>query len=150
MKILIAIDGSKTSWRAIDHVLHREWHLKDQFKIVTVIELPPAQLSSDETLDDYNAHMVAACTLITDKAKLKLKRKFPKNFITSEILFGPAEEQIVSAAWEWSADLIIVGSHGHKDCRRFLENSVAECVTRQAPCSVEVVKEKSELEMQPK
>jgi len=143
MKILIAIDGTECSWRAIDHVVHRAWQSRDQFKIITVIELPPAQLSADETLDDYNAHMVAACTLITDKAKSKLKRKFPKNLITSEISFGPAAEQIVLAAQEWSADLIIVGSHGHKDCRRFLEPSVADVVTRNAPCSIEVVKEKS-------
>jgi nucleotide-binding universal stress UspA family protein len=42
-------------------------------------------------------------------------------------------------AREHGADLIVVGSHGHRGLRRWLIGSVAEATVRHAPCSVVVV-----------
>ncbi|HEX5082518.1 MAG TPA: universal stress protein [Blastocatellia bacterium] len=49
---------------------------------------------------------------------------------------------IVDEAKEWSADLIIVGSHGYTVLKRRLPSSGAQTVVSHAPCSVEVVRRK--------
>lgn len=47
--------------------------------------------------------------------------------------------EIVKAAKEWQADLIVIGSHGRRGITRALVGSVAEAVMRHAPCPVVVV-----------
>jgi nucleotide-binding universal stress UspA family protein len=53
---------------------------------------------------------------------------------------GDIRERIIDSAAEWGADLIVVGSHGHRGMQRFLLGSVAEFVARHAKCSVEIVR----------
>jgi nucleotide-binding universal stress UspA family protein len=54
---------------------------------------------------------------------------------------GPATE-IVKAAREWPADLIVIGSHGRGGVQRALLGSFSEGVMRHAPCPVLVVRAK--------
>ncbi len=54
---------------------------------------------------------------------------------------NPASE-IVKAAKDWPADLIVIGSHGRGGLTRALMGSVAEGVMRQAPCPVLVARAK--------
>jgi nucleotide-binding universal stress UspA family protein len=49
---------------------------------------------------------------------------------------------IVDEARKWSADLIVLGSHGHTGMKRLLLGSVASSVVSHAPCSVEIVRRK--------
>jgi len=53
---------------------------------------------------------------------------------------GDARSTIVDFARQWGADLIVIGSHGHKGWERLLLGSVAESVVRHATCSVLVVR----------
>lgn len=141
MKVLVAIDGTECSWMAVDYVLHRPWHRNDEFKLLTVVEPMPTEFGIDnDDQDDYEANMLVSCNAITNKAAQKLKAKFPHHELSTEILYGTVAEQITEFAREWSADLIVIGTRGHTDCRRFLHGSVAEAVLHQAPCSVEVIK----------
>lgn len=55
---------------------------------------------------------------------------------------GGPREVIADDAKAWSADLIVVGSHGYTGLKRFLLGSVAQSVVGHAPCSVEVVRER--------
>jgi len=55
---------------------------------------------------------------------------------------GGAASEIVQAAKDWPADLIVIGSHGRGGIRRALLGSVAEGVMRQASCPVLVVRGK--------
>lgn len=56
---------------------------------------------------------------------------------------GAPSDEIVKAAKEWPADLIVIGSHGRGGITRALVGSVAEGVMRQAPCPVLVVRAKA-------
>ena len=49
---------------------------------------------------------------------------------------GSTTSQIISAAAEWRADLIVVGTHGRGGVGRLMLGSVAEGVLREAPCPV--------------
>ena len=53
---------------------------------------------------------------------------------------GTPATEVVHAATEWPADLIVIGSHGRRGVTRALLGSVAEAVMRQAPCPVVVVR----------
>ena len=48
--------------------------------------------------------------------------------------------------FSWSADLIVLGSHGRRGWDRFLMGSVAESVAVHAHCSVEVIRPRSALQ----
>lgn len=52
---------------------------------------------------------------------------------------GDPAGEILAAAEEWNADLIVVGTHGRKGMERFLLGSVADATIRKAPCSILVV-----------
>jgi nucleotide-binding universal stress UspA family protein len=56
---------------------------------------------------------------------------------------GEPGQEIVKAAKDWGADLIVVGSHGRRGLTRALVGSVAETVMRHAPCPVLVVRPKA-------
>ncbi len=53
---------------------------------------------------------------------------------------GRPGQEIVKAAKEWPADLIVIGSHGRRGLTRAVLGSVAEEVMRHAPCPVLVVR----------
>jgi universal stress protein A len=53
---------------------------------------------------------------------------------------GDPVESIVGTARGWPADLVVIGSHGRDGLNRVLLGSVAEGVTRHAPCPVLVVR----------
>ena len=65
--------------------------------------------------------------------------------VSSEAILGHAEEAILAAAREWQADLILLGSHGHRAWERFLLGSVSQAVAWHAHCSVEIVRPKPEV-----
>lgn len=53
-----------------------------------------------------------------------------------QLIQGPPQSVITSAAETGGHDLIAIGTHGHRGFRRLLLGSVAESVIRHAPCSV--------------
>jgi universal stress protein A len=57
------------------------------------------------------------------------------------VRFGHPEQEIIKAAKEEGADLIVMGTHGRKGVARALLGSVAEGVLRNAPCPVTVFRQ---------
>jgi nucleotide-binding universal stress UspA family protein len=55
---------------------------------------------------------------------------------------GAASDEIVAAAAELDAELVVVGTHGRTGVRRMLLGSVAEAVVRKAGCPVLVMRAK--------
>ena len=56
------------------------------------------------------------------------------------VLLDSPKAIIPDDARQWGADLIVVGSHGHRGINRFLLGSVSEAVAMHADCSVEVIR----------
>jgi len=57
-----------------------------------------------------------------------------------ETRLGDVAEEIITAAVEWEADLIVMGSHGRTGLGRVVLGSVARNVLHHAPCSVLIVR----------
>lgn len=147
MKVVIAVDDTECSSLALDYVLDRHWQREDRFLIVSVVE-PFSEVNmeedenGDENEENYFKEMTDSCSKLNQKCVYRLNKKVSAEQITSKVLKGPAAEKIVQSAYDFSADLIIMGTHGHTECRRFLPCSVSETVLKQSPCSVEVIKTK--------
>jgi nucleotide-binding universal stress UspA family protein len=145
MKLLLAIDNSKYSAAAIKEVAKRPWPPKTIVRVISVAEpVPPpaAELWYDASgsLERVQQEMTKRAAELTQKTSKSLKRKGLK--IETAVREGDARSVIVDEARKWSADLIVLGSHGYSGIKRLLLGSVASLVVSHAPCSVEIVRRK--------
>jgi nucleotide-binding universal stress UspA family protein len=139
-RILVPVDGSETSTKALDAAIElaravdgqiRVLHAVDELMYLTGYEysadlLEAARAAARQTLDDAQARTKAAgvacdAQLIDD--------------------LGPRlGESVARAAREWKADLIVLGTHGRRGFNRLLLGSGAEQVIRLAPAPVMVIR----------
>jgi len=145
MKVLLAIDNSKYSAEAVKEVANRPWPPKTIVRVISVVEpVPPpaAELWYDASgsLEGVQQEMVKRATELTQKTSERLKQQGLK--IESVVREGDARSVIVDEAQRWSADLVVLGSHGYTGIKRLLLGSIASSVVSNAPCSVEIVRRK--------
>lgn len=143
MKILVAIDDSKSSDAAIQAVIR---HMRTEGAEVKILHALEPLLMIPEFSSSGNMQNLIA----TEKARKEKADKLVAEAeealrgagFRAETLIEEAEPRaaIIDHAAKWKADLIVVGSHGYRGLDRFLMGSVAEFVTRHASCSVEVVR----------
>jgi nucleotide-binding universal stress UspA family protein len=65
----------------------------------------------------------------------------PQIAVERYLLVGDEAIEIVELAGQVSADMIVMGTHGRTGLKRLLMGSVAEKVSRNAPCPVVTVRE---------
>lgn len=146
MKILLAIDGSEYSAEAVKAVAERPWPEGTQVRVLTAVEPvapPAAELWYDAggSLERARQEMTARAEQLTSGVAETLGA----SGLSAEpaVRDGEPRSVIVDEAKEWSADLIVLGSHGYAGLKRWLLGSVAQSVVGHAPCSVEVVRRKT-------
>ena len=135
LKILLGIDGSIFSIAAAQSVAARPWPIGTIVKLLSVIEpvvrltehLLPLSRSDAQLMQEVLKQVEA----ILSEAGLSTTRN---------IVRGKPKEKIINEAETWSADLVVVGSHGRRGVKRWLLGSVSEAVATHAPCSVEVIR----------
>jgi len=146
MKILLAIDGSACSDKALAEVAARPWPAGSEFKVVTAYELsllpgPEAWAMSPDFCDQLDEVAQEQAKQASDNARVKLSKALGKSFaVTSQIVAGSPKTAILELAESWKADLVVVGSHGYNAWERFLLGSVSQAIVSHAKCSVEVVR----------
>jgi nucleotide-binding universal stress UspA family protein len=144
MKILLAIDGSPCSDRAIDEVARRPWPQGSSVKVLTALDppmppVPEAWALPVNYFQEIDAALRKQGQNIIDHAIQKLKSN--KTFLADAVLIpGPPRTVILDEAESWGADLIVLGSHGYSAWKRFLLGSVSHAVVSHAKCSVEIVR----------
>ena len=140
MKILMGIDDSKFSEDVIRAVVTQFRPENTEVLVLHVLQ-PIAALTPPEMAQGYAPELEdqkkPARALVERMAK-KLSRARFKTHTAVEI--GDVRVSILDTAAEWSADLIVVGSHGSRGIESFLLGSVAESIARHAKCSVEIVR----------
>lgn len=140
-RILIAVDATSGAAHAAEVGMELAAALRSELALIHVVDpavglVTEAGISAGEgvAMAEQNAHaLLASLTRTTGKAHgWQPVREF--------VEVGAAATQILNAAKEWSADLIVMGSHGHGRIRAALLGSVADSVLREAPCPVLVVR----------
>jgi nucleotide-binding universal stress UspA family protein len=146
MRVLLAVDGSSYSVAAVKEVASRTWPEPSEVRVITAYELPLAPAPETWALPpDYFERLDRAARegaqAIEEAIVGKLAAALgPAVKVTGNILPGSPRSIILEEAERWSADLIVVGSHGYGTWHRFLLGSVSQAVVSHAKCSVEVVR----------
>ena len=143
MKILIAIDGSDYSQGALKSVIARPWPPNTAVKVLHVVE-PPSLLMGRE-MGGYDPEFEMVWKALREQAKELVEKaaeklREAKFQVSTELVEGDPKSQILDAAKEWHADMIVLGSHGRSGFSRFLLGSVSQEVVRHAHCSVEIIR----------
>lgn len=132
--ILVAIDHDDPSQWAFAEAVKFAQALDGRVSLVHVIDLPPV-LAPELAFDAAAARpgvIREGYQLLHDAAA-----HVPAPWRGEQVLReGEAAKQIVVAAQELPADLLVIGTHGRGLLGRFLLGSVAESVIRHAPCPV--------------
>jgi len=133
--ILVATDFSESAQRALDLAVEMARKFATDLTLVHCWE-PPSY--------SYGGGLYVPVDLITpiekganralDEALAELKKRVPA--AKSMLRSGSAWEEILLAAREIHADLIVVGTHGRRGLNRMLLGSVAEKVVRMAEIPV--------------
>jgi nucleotide-binding universal stress UspA family protein len=146
--VLLAVDGSAGSVNAAKSLAGRPWPAGTEVRVLSVVELGLSALQAAFEIPAFDAaHLesqrqqamqraqsaVAAAVGILEPASLKVSESI-------SVLVSSPKEIILDEASNWAADLIVLGSHGHRGIDRFLLGSVSEEVAMHAKCSVEIIR----------
>ncbi len=151
MKVIIAVDGSDYSRVAVDEacniVIRPE---STEIKIISAYEdAQPITAEPFAISAEYYQKIDEAVHLQTEAFVVDAAEQCRKHFagakvdITTEVLRGAPDQEVIEKAKEWGADLIVVGSHGRGFWGRLL-GSVSDGIVHHAPCSVMVVRKLAE------
>ena len=138
-KILVAVDESTFAARAADVGFDLARSLGAAVAIIHVVD--PAVVAYAPEGGVPAGELIALAQqdgkkLIAAFGQRAALQPAPVEFLQ----VGKPATEIVKAAQDWPADLIVVGSHGRGGVKRLLLGSVADAVMRHATCPVLVVR----------
>jgi universal stress protein A len=143
-KILIALDDGPVSAHATDVGVELGRALKSDLALVHVVTYPISYRPDGDmgTLSIVNTSEIIDIEKEGGQKLLKsVRQRLSLEPSISEFLeCGDTEAEIIKVAISWAADLIVIGSHGRHGIDRLILGSVAESITRNAPCAVLVIK----------
>jgi nucleotide-binding universal stress UspA family protein len=148
VRIIIGIDGSPASFDAVKNVASRVWRPMSEVRVTAVNDpltptlighlVPPVRRIVEETNEADREWLQKILALATEQLQSSGLA------VSTQIREGDPKKELTSAAQEWGADCIFVGSSGFSNrFERFVLGSVSAAVAARAHCSVEVVRSKS-------
>jgi nucleotide-binding universal stress UspA family protein len=137
--ILVAVDGSKISDKALETAIEEARVWKATVHAIYVVE---TGLFSSLPMDNTWEIMYSMLEKEGNKSLSTAREKAEKEGVKIEaaIRQGHAGNEIVRAAKETGADLVVVGSHGKSEVDRLLLGSVSSFVVSNCPTNVLVVR----------
>jgi nucleotide-binding universal stress UspA family protein len=138
-KILMPIDGSDNSLRALDYAFFLAKKADSSVTAIHVIENPPTvYIESQKLLNDLMSKYRIESAQILDRCKQMAEKKGVK--IETVIVEGDPASNITNYAQKENIDLIIIGSRGLGRFKEMMLGSVSNKVLHHAKCSVLIVK----------
>ena len=158
-KILVGVDGSENSKKALDYALEIAEKFSASVLILNVFQPPPEfgyQLNMFQQPSaagyppgqiDYPSNMVS---FIKDLRKMheevlsgaveRATNLKPALKIAAELKEGDAASQLVEAAANGQFDLVVIGHRGDSQIKELFLGSTSERVAHQAKCAVLITK----------
>lgn len=138
-RILVPTDFSADGDAAFDYALGLSRPFNASVHLLHVVEDPlAAGVWSSEI---YTAEIAGLQVNLVRDAEERLRHSAPADGgVTTEVRTGNAAKQILEAARERQADLVVMGTRGRTGLAHVVMGSVAERVVRLAPCPVLIVK----------
>ena len=142
-RILVATDFSESAQQALELALQIAEKFGSELTLVHSWEAPNYSFAAGLYLPvDVVAPIERAAVARLEEATTQLKARFPaaKSLLRS----GVPWEEVLGAAAQLKADLIVMGTHGRRGLERALLGSVAERVVRLSRVPVLTVHEAQE------
>ena len=146
MKILIALDASPHSERAVDFVARIRWPAGSRVMVLSVMQPVTHPAAGPYDAATLEAEMIAErCQRLEDVVSSAERRLRENGFATEgRVLVGDPRESLTQAARSERADLLVMGSHGRTGIAKLMLGSVSSHIVTHASCSVLVVKSGSQ------
>lgn len=143
-RIVVGTDFSEQAATAASHAMAIARRSEAEVVLVHVLSMGNMSLGMPYPVVVPEAYQVSMTNLKTAaKARLEDARKALLGQgveLSHEIVEDLAQRGLVESVKELRAKLVVVGSHGRTGVSRFLLGSIAEQVTRHAPCDVLVAR----------
>jgi nucleotide-binding universal stress UspA family protein len=143
-RILVPVDGSPTSNAGLREAIRLAKAQGASLQLVHVADqhyIAMMGLESATAMDELIASVTQAGKRVLRTAERFVRREgVDASAVLLETLTGPAADPIVRQAKKWSADLIVIGTHGRRGVRRLLMGSDAEQIVRTSPVPVLLVR----------
>jgi nucleotide-binding universal stress UspA family protein len=159
MRILIGYDGSEAAGAALDDVKRAGLPRDSEVLVVSVADLlmssPPIEEVATQILTSrrvasalkqaqtHGERAIKEAEEFAAKAVEWLRQEFPEWQVKSRVMAGTPAWELIDAANEWKADLVVVGSRGRSALKRFFLGSVSKRVVTDSRGSVRVARTKS-------
>jgi nucleotide-binding universal stress UspA family protein len=157
-KILVPLDGSEHSLKALDYAITLARKFSSVVHIVHIVHIvqavtamtydtafmmrglysrasdmagPSFMIELKNHLEENGRRILATTETKTKEAEIKA---------VTTLLYGSPAEEIINFAEKEEMDLIVIGDRGLGSVTRFFLGSVSNKVSRHAPCPVLIVK----------
>jgi nucleotide-binding universal stress UspA family protein len=146
--VVVGIDFSELADRAVDHALEMA-SLREGSEVHVVYVEPDVWAGAAFAPALETAVSADAAVLkVQERAKQRVEHMAPHlrkrqiRRVVAHFRRGSPSENVAQLAADLDADLVVVGSHGHRGVQRLFLGSVAERVSRLARCPVWIVRPK--------
>lgn len=144
LRILIAIDHSEASDIVVREVIGQVKPAGTEVRLLHVVDSFPEtqpKKKGPQNFPDFVAERKHQRAFAEKLLTLAAERLRAAAFsVSSSIREGEVRALILEEAQAWRADLIVLGAHPRKGVKRFFTSSISEDVSREAPCSVEIIR----------
>ncbi|WP_250441653.1 universal stress protein [Caballeronia sp. AZ1_KS37] len=142
-RILVPLDGSAISSRALDEALALTHDAGANIQALYVIDAPPVcDRASPYSFQDFHDSYAREGKAVCAEAALRMENtdfQSSTRVVEVDLADDDLAQRIATSASEFRADLIVMGTHGRSGWRRIALGSVAEELVRLSPCPVLVV-----------
>lgn len=143
-KILVPVDGSATSLLGLSEAIRLAKQLKANVRLVHALDefIADATFGSAAFYDQWlDAVRASGRKVVADAYRYAKEQDFEPEVVMVETIARRAADVIIEQAGQWSADLIVMGTHGRRGVNRLVMGSDAELVVRASPVPVLLVRE---------
>ena len=139
-KILVPVDGSDNSFRALEHAIFLSTKIQEsQITVLYIIEdLPSLYIYSPKTIEKLHADYKSESAKILERCK-EIANKSGINIHTVLLEGDPASKIIAYSEME-RFDIIMMGSRGMGKFKEMIVGSISNKVIHHAKCSVMLVR----------
>ncbi len=142
-KILVPIDGSDYSNKALDYAIELARKFSSEILLVHVVPTTTAIISGSETIGssvllDLRRQFEESGHRILSSGEAKIREAGIK--VTTKLEYGSLPDSISKIGKEEDVSLIVIGERGLGAVTRFLLGSVSNKVSHHATCPVLIVK----------
>jgi nucleotide-binding universal stress UspA family protein len=141
-RILVPIDFSETSLKALDQAVYIAKQTKADITLINVVETTYSYAPSTDytaltftNLENYEKSVIKQSKEHLLKITQKIKKKDGVN-ILGIVTNGWVKEEILDTAESTKTDLIVMGTHGVKGFREFITGSNTFRIVNEAKCPV--------------